>query len=177
MHQLSSAVGRVQLRHYDERMQVMQKSLNYFWDLLEGVPGLKAHRPPKGSNCTMGGWYFPRGLFRPEELQGLSVEKFCTAMKAEGYYPGIGTYYRPLHLHPVFHTADIYGDGKPTMLANTNKEIRQLEGSLPVCEKIGGRAYGIPWFKHYRPEIINEYASAYRKVAENYEELLLLRNQ
>jgi hypothetical protein len=32
--------------------------------------------------------------------------------------------------------------------------------------------YGIPWFVHYRPEIIEEYAKAYRKAAENYKELL-----
>jgi hypothetical protein len=32
--------------------------------------------------------------------------------------------------------------------------------------------YGIPWFKHYRPEVIKEYAYAFRKVAENYKELL-----
>ena len=32
--------------------------------------------------------------------------------------------------------------------------------------------YAIPWFKCYRPEIIEEYANAFRKVAENYKELL-----
>jgi len=42
MHQISSAVGRVQLRYYRERMEEIQKAMNYFWDLLEGVPGLWA---------------------------------------------------------------------------------------------------------------------------------------
>jgi hypothetical protein len=32
--------------------------------------------------------------------------------------------------------------------------------------------YVIPWFKHYTPAIIEEYANAFRKVAENYKELL-----
>ena len=45
MHQMSAAVGRVQLKHYNERMEEIQRSMNYFWDLLEGVPGIKAHRP------------------------------------------------------------------------------------------------------------------------------------
>ena len=49
MHQLSSAVGRVQLRHYRERMEEIDRSMNSFWDLLEGAPGLRPHRPPKGS--------------------------------------------------------------------------------------------------------------------------------
>ncbi len=37
MHQLSSAVGRVQLRYYDERCREIRKAMNYFWDLLEAV--------------------------------------------------------------------------------------------------------------------------------------------
>ena len=44
MHQISSAVGRVQLKHYDARIEEIQKAMNYFWDLLEGV--LRLARPP-----------------------------------------------------------------------------------------------------------------------------------
>ena len=50
--------------------------------------------------------------------------------------------------------------------------MRQPLGSLPVSEGISARTYSIPWFKKFRPDIIEEYASAYRKAAENYEELL-----
>ena len=32
MNQLSSAVGRVQLKHYQERMEEIQRAMNYFWD-------------------------------------------------------------------------------------------------------------------------------------------------
>jgi perosamine synthetase len=71
MHQMSAAVGRVQLKHYNERMEEIQRSMNYFWDLLEGVPGIKAHRPDKNSGSTMGGWYNPKGLYYAEELGGL----------------------------------------------------------------------------------------------------------
>lgn len=78
MHQLSSAVGRVQLRHYKSRMEEIQRAMNYFWDLLEGVPGLKAHRPPSKSGNTMGGWYAAHGLYAPES--GLPVANFCEAV-------------------------------------------------------------------------------------------------
>jgi len=50
--------------------------------------------------------------------------------------------------------------------------VREPEGSLPVTEAEGDRVYGIPWFKHYWPEIIEEHAAAYRKVAENADQLL-----
>src|SRR5204862_4956730 len=71
MHQLSSAVGRVQLRYYRERLEEIQRAMNHFWDLLEGVPGLRAHRPAAGSGGTMGGWDNPMGLYVNGELGGM----------------------------------------------------------------------------------------------------------
>jgi len=171
VHQLSSAVGRVELKYYDRRCEEIRKAMNYFWDLLEGVPGIRAHRTAKGSGSNMAGWYSARGLYRPEELGGLSVTRFAEAVRAEGAIcsPGLN---RPLHLHPLFNTCDVYGHGKPTRIAHADRDLRQPPGSLPVSESIGTLAYQIPWFKRYRPEIIDEHVNAYRKVAENYKELL-----
>jgi dTDP-4-amino-4,6-dideoxygalactose transaminase len=171
MHQMSSAMGRVQLKYYDQRCEEIRKAMNYFWDLLDGVPGLRAHRPAKDSGSNMGGWYAPHGLYVPEELGGLSVTRFAQAVTAEGCGcdPGVNA---ALHLHPLFNTCDIYGHGKPTRIAQSTRDVRQPQGSLPVSEGIGARTYNIPWFKHYRPEMIREYAQAFRKVAENYQELL-----
>jgi len=171
MHQLSSALGRVQLRYYDQRCKEIRKAMNYFWDLLAGVPGLRAHRPPRDSGSNMAGWYSPRGLYRPEDLGGLSVTRFAEAVRAEGSIctPGVN---KPLHLHPLFNTCDVYGHGVPTRIAHADRDLCQPPGSLPVSEKIGTLAYQIPWFKRYCPETIEEHADAYRKVAENYGELL-----
>lgn len=173
MHQLTSAMARVQLRKYPAQMAEIDKAMNYFWDLLEGVPGIRAHRPPRGSGSTMGGWYAPCGLYRPEELGGLSVYRFCEAVVAEGASAGPGCN-KALHLHPLFNTLDVYHEGKPTRIANLpdGVDIRQPLGSLPVAEGIQERVFRIPWFKHYRPEIIEQHALAFRKVAENYAELL-----
>ncbi|MFZ4395018.1 MAG: DegT/DnrJ/EryC1/StrS family aminotransferase [Kiritimatiellia bacterium] len=173
MHQMSSAVARVQLKHYDQRCAEIQKSMNYFWDLLEGVPGLKAHRPAKGSGSTMGGWYAAHGIYRPEQLGGLSVTRFCQAVSAEGVGAGISPGCNlPLHLHGLLNSCDVYGHGKPTRIANSDRDLRQPAGSLPVTEHAGALTYGVPWFKHYRPAIIEEYASAFRKVAEQHALLL-----
>lgn len=172
MHQLSAAVGRAQLNVYDERMAEIQKAVNYFWDLLEGVPGIRAHRVAKDSGSTMGGWYNARGHFVSEEVGGLSVTTFIDALKAEGVTgvrPGTNI---PLHLHPLFNTADVYGHGKPTRIANIDEDIRQPKGSLPHSERTGEAAYSIPWFKHYRPAQIEAYADAFKKVIQNYEQLL-----
>lgn len=170
MHQISSAVGRVQLKHYKERMEEIQKAMNYFWDLLEGAPGIRAHRPPKDSGSTMGGWYAAHGIYVPEELNGLSVQKFCEAVRAEGVSIGPGGNLL-MHLHPVLNEADVYHHGKPTRIANSPTDVRKKEGSLPVTETLPDRLYSIPWFKHYRPEVIREHAEAFRKVVTQAGEL------
>jgi len=171
LNQTCSAMGRVQLKYYDERMAEIQRGMNRFWDLLEGVPGIRAHRPPKGSGSTMGGWYASHGLYRSEELGGLPCARFCEAVNAEGASCGPGANY-PLHLHPAFHTADLFNMGKPTMISFGQRDVRQGPGTLPVSESIKEICYGIPWFKHDRPEIIEQYAAAFRKAAEHADELL-----
>lgn len=172
MHQLSSAMGRVQLKYYDERCREIRKAMNYFWDLLEGVPGIKAHRILKDAGSNMAGWYAAHGLYRPEELGGLSVTRFCEAVRAEGVEgcgPGCN---QALHTHTLLHSCDVYGHGKPTRIANAERDVRKFDESLPVSTEIGAMTYSIPWFKKYRPDIIKEYAAAYRKATENYRELL-----
>lgn len=171
MHQLSSAVGRVQLRHYQARMEEIQAAMNHFWDLLDGVPGLRAHRPPAGSGSTMGGWYAAHGLYRPEDLGGLSIQRFAEAVRAEGAPCRPGCNFA-MHLHPVLNEADIYGDGQPTRIAFAGQDVRQGPGSLPVTEAMQELVYSIPWFKRHRPEAIAAYARAFRKVAEHADTLL-----
>lgn len=172
MHQMSSAVGRVQLKYYNERMLEIRKGMNYFWDLLEGVPGIKAHRVDESTGSTMGGWYAPKGLYRPQELGGLSVTRFCEAVRAEGFdgcSPGCNL---ALHTHSLFQTLDVYGHGKPTRIANSSRDVREMDKSLTPSEEIGALSYSIPWFKHFVPDLIEEYANAFKKAALNYKELL-----
>ena len=171
MHQLSSVVGIEQLKKYPAEMAEIDKAMNYFWDLLEGVPGLDSHRPSKGS--TKGGWYAAHGLYNKEELGGLSIKRFCEAVTAEGGICTAGCN-AALHSHPLFHSVDVYGAGKPTNIANlpAGVDVRQGPGSLLVAEGIQSKVFYIPSFKHFRKEIIEQHAAAYRKVAENYQELL-----
>ena len=173
MNQTCSAMGRVQLQSYPERVRAIQAGMNRFWDLLEGTPGLRPHRPagPRFPNSTMGGWYNPLGLYRPEELGGLPIDPFIKAVQAEGGIIGRGAN-SALHLHKVMNEADIYHDGKPTRLAFAARDVRQPPAALPVSTNLAGRVYGIPWFKHDDPEAITRYAAALRKVALHAKELL-----
>lgn len=170
MNQTCSAMGLVQLKHYPRRMAEIQKAMNYFWDQLAGVPGIRAHRVAAESGSTMGGWYIPVGLYDASQLGGLPIERFRQAVQAEGAHCGGANF--PLHTHPLFHEADIYGHGKPTVLANACRDCRQGPGTLPACEAVRDRVFAVPWFKHCRPKVIDQHVAAFGKVAEHADELL-----
>ncbi len=172
INQMCSALGRTQLKYFPKRIAAIQAAMNCFWDLLEGVPGIRAHRVPPGSGSTMGPWYFPRGLYCEEELGGLPIERFCEAVRAEGFGGCLPGANEPLHLHPVFHEADLFRQGRPTVLAFGQRDVRQGRGDLPVSEAVPHTVFAVPWFKHNRPEVIQQYADAYRKVAECADRLL-----
>jgi dTDP-4-amino-4,6-dideoxygalactose transaminase len=171
VNQTSAAMGRVQLKYYDERCEEIRKAMNYFWDLLEGVPGIRAHRVDESEGSNMAGWYAAVGLFVPEELGGLSLFRFAAAVKAEGAPCSAGCNF-PLHTHSLLQEADVYHEGGPTRSVHSKVDPRQGDESLPHTEAANSLCFGIPWLKKFRPEQIKEYAAAYRKVAENYQELL-----
>ncbi len=41
-----------------------------------------------------------------------------------------------------------------------------------MTEAVAERVIAVPWFKHYRPQIIDEYVLGFRKVCENAAALL-----
>ena len=171
-HQMSSALGRVQLKYYDARIAEIDKAMNYFLDGLEGLPGVRPLRP-KDEGSTMAGWYCAHAHYLPEELHGLSVTRFVEAVLAEGVEGGVfAGANRALHTHPIMRDMDIYGDGKPTRVAFASRDVRQLDMGLDVSAGLGARTFGLPWFKHFRPAVIDEYIAAFRKVIEHHEELL-----
>jgi perosamine synthetase len=173
MHQLSSIVGLQQVDKYDAEMAEINRSMNYFWDQLQGVPGLDSHRPSE-PNTTKGGWYACKGIYKSEELGGLSLSRFCAAVSAEGA-AGFGAgCNKALHLHPLMHTVDIFNEGAPSAVANLPEGVdnRQGPGSLPVSEAVQERVYGIPWFKHFDRGAIEANAAAVRKVVTHHEDLI-----
>ena len=122
----------------------------------------------------MGGWYNPLGYYEPQKLGGLSITRFCQAVRAEGFEECIPGCNRALHTHPIFQSIDIYGSGKPTILSNAHPaiDVRPDRASLASSETIQSRVLKIPWFKRYLPSEIEQYALAFKKTAENFEHLL-----
>lgn len=170
INQVSSAIGRVQLKYYDARCAEIRRAMNYFWDLLEGVPGIRPLRVDEADGSDMAGWYNPQGIYVPEELDGLPVGRFCEAMRAEvGGIIWDGANFC-LHTHNYFKTFDIDGSGVPARIRYEDRDVREDDDK---CEPSTRRwCFSVPWFKHYDKEWIETYALAFRKVALNHDQLL-----
>jgi dTDP-4-amino-4,6-dideoxygalactose transaminase len=173
IHQLSSAFGLVQLELFSQQMAEIDRAMNRFCDLLEDVPGIRPMRPAASTQSTKGGWYYPHFKYVTEKLGNLSLSRFAEAVRAEGSIcnPGCN---KPLHDHPLFTEMDVYGYGRPTRIAHLDPSARieSYVEPLPVAERIIGRVFEVPWFKHYRPELIAEHADAYKKVVAGHRALL-----
>ena len=172
VNQLCSALGRGQLRYYDERTKEIRRAMNYFFDLLEDIPAFKPVRVDESTGSTMGGFYYPLCTYKPELLGGLSAKRFAEAVRAEfggafNCWEG-GNYC--LHTHSYFKSYDLFGLGKPTRIAFNDRDIGEDDKLLAPSEEIS--CFSVPWFKHFDKEWIEKYAEVFRKVAENYRELL-----
>lgn len=168
-NQLCSALARVQLKYHDERCAEIRRAMNYFWDQLEGVPGIRPIRVDESTGSNMAGWYSPHGLYVAEELHGLSVKKFCDAVRAEGVSTWEGGNFC-LHTHPFFKEFDLRNSGKPSRIEYNDRDVRLDDDKCKPSEN--KLCFSAPWFKKFDKEMIELYASAFRKVAENHMQLL-----
>jgi len=163
MHQMSSAIGLVQLKSFAKRSAENDRAMKYFWSLLEDIKSIHPHMV-KEEGCTMGGWYYPCGIFDYEQYGKGSLEKICKAINAEGVAMCEPCKNSALHLHPVFQDLDLFSTGKPTMISFTDRDVRQGKGACPVSEEISEFAFAVPWFKHLDKPEIEKYAQVFRKV-------------
>ena len=163
-NQMCAALARVQLKYYDDRTREIRKAINYFWDRLEGAPGVHGLRVDESEGSDMGGWYVPHFTYAPEEL-GVDFRVFCKAVSAEiGWEVPTGGNH-PLHTHPVFQTWDPMGLGKPARIAFTHRDVRALDAACAPSEHV--LCGEIPYFKHFMPEEIDKVAAGFLKVIEN----------
>ncbi len=171
-NQVCSALGRVQLKYFDQRCAAVREAMNYFFDRIDGVPGIHPLRVDESCGSNMGGFYQPQIIYKPEELGGLSSRRFAAALTSE--LGGTFTAYEGgnycLHTHNYFKEFDLLGLGRPSRTAFTERDVREDDKHLLPSESVF--CISVPRFVYLDKEWIELYASAVRKVAENYKELL-----
>ena len=171
-NQLCTALARVQLKYYDERCEKIRRAINYFFDLIEDIPGITPIRVDESDGSNMGGWYIPHCRYESKALHGLSLARFTEAVRAEGVNCFAGANFC-LHTHKLFKDFSIYNTEKPTRIAFASRDVRELDAACDASIEIN--CFSLPWFKHFEEEDklwIKKYADAVRKVAEGCRELL-----
>ena len=169
MNQTCAAMGRVQLKHYPERIAEISRAMNYYCDCIAAIPGLRGIRAPY-EKSTNGGWYACKCHYDPAQMKGVTAARFCEAVSAEGcqIFPGAN---RPMHVHEIFHSLDFFRQGSPTMLSFGQRDVREKAGDLPVTERVADTVISMPWFKHFDRAAIDRHVAAVAKVAAHLDEL------
>ncbi|NLG14436.1 MAG: hypothetical protein GX561_09595 [Lentisphaerae bacterium] len=173
MNQMCSALGRVQLKHYPERLQEVDRAMNALCDILDSVPCIRSHRPPEGSGLTKGAWYFPLARYDSSKLGGVSLATFSAALRAEGFgaYPGANA---PLHRHPYFKDLDYFRQGTPTVRAFGQESLDDVncDAMLPETVKTIGTIFRITRFTRYDKAVLERHRVALEKVVSQVDALL-----
>ena len=171
-NQVSSALALGQLKYYDERTAEIRKAMNYFFDLIEDLPGLTPLRTNEAEGSTMGGFYCPVAVYDRTKLGGLSSKRFCQAVTAEfnkcfTCWEGVNFC---LHTHKFFKTFNLMNTEKPSRIAFSDRDVRLDDDKCTPSEYI--ECVSVPRFIKYNKEWIERYAEVYKKVCDNYLELL-----
>lgn len=172
VNQLCAVLGMGQLKYFDERSAEIRKAMNYFFDLIEDLPGITPRRIDESTGSHMGAYYIASVVYDPNAYEGLSSKRFSEAVTAEfnGAFASWEGGNYCLHTHEYFKTYDFLHLGKPSRIAFMDKDVRQEDekcnASIEKC------CFSVPWFKKYNKEWIEKYAEVIRKVSENYKELL-----
>lgn len=169
VHPLAAAIAQGQLKHLDEHIEARRQNLEYLTDGLSGIPGITP--PYTAAYVTRGAWYGYRLLYDQEQMGGVSKERFMAALRAEGVEVDVERY-RLLHFEPVYQGPEVAGTCPYPPPEVRARMCTYKEGDFPVAEAIYSRLMSLPTFT-YQPcwELLDQYAAAFRKVADNISQL------
>ena len=169
MHPISSVIARVQLNHLDRWNALRRRNADRLSAHLAEIPGVK---PPVTCEGGEHVYHMYPLSYCPEEIDGLSREVYMQALQAEGV--PVGAYVRtPIHLRRRYQERDYFwGGGLPWSLGK--REIAYRKGACPVaedrCPRTEMNMNSSSWYEDCA-ELMDQYAAAFRKLAENIGEL------
>jgi perosamine synthetase len=176
LHPLAAALGIVGLRKLPERIRQRRANLEYFDECVAFVPGVRPLATPPGD--SRGGFFRYVLKLLPDQLDGVSTERYVEALRAEGVAEvKPGSLVKPLHLTPLFQTSEdrMYRTGWPRRGSHVRREIAYGPGDFPQAESFAERTIQFPAFTEPSTHIVEAYCRAMAKVATRSEELVQSR--
>lgn len=165
IHPLAASIALDQLGHLDGYLEGRATVAAYLCEKLGELPGVIVPEPPLGVRAS---WYGLPLRYATNELDGLPVERFYEAVRAEGGHeidrPGSTC---PLNLLPLFQDAE-------ALFPEYKKEkLNYTSGDFPVAEAIHHNTLKLPvWHREEDIPLVDSYIEAFRKVTTNYRDLL-----
>ena len=178
LHPLGAALVLAQFRKLPEKIAQRRENREYFEERLNGIAGV---RPlPTSPNVTRGGSFRFLVKYDPDELNGLPIDEYIRALKAEGVAEVLpGSIAKPLHLTRFFQTLEdgMYPGGWPRRGPHALRELVYRPGDFPKAERFSSLTLQFPAFTDPSEPIIDAYCRAMEKVEWGVEHLLAyLRN-
>jgi perosamine synthetase len=173
LHPLGAALVLAQFRRLPELIAQRRKNLEYFEHRLKGIRGVSPL--PTSRNVTRGGYFRFLLKYHTEELNGLPIESYIQALRAEGVVEvAPGSMAKPLHLTRFFQTLEdgMYTGGWPRRGAHASRELVYRPGDFPRAERFSAFTLQFPAFTEPSGPIIDAYCHAMQKIASRVEHLL-----
>lgn len=166
MHPLAAGLAKEQFKRLDTYLNGRNENLLYLASRLEDIPGITP--PAVHDYVTRHGWFTFRPFYNPEELEGLSLPTYLKALQAEGV-PIQKAASRPLHLEPLFQVDDdgshTYGRTASDNPASTRQ--RYQPGDFPHSERYAQATCSLPPFTEPMRPVMDQFADAFKKVADH----------
>ena len=162
MTELEAAIGVVQLKKLDEMNGERIKLADYLTNRINAIEGLKHTRYDHVKHV-----YYVYSFSYDEKKIGISREKFCDALRAEGI-PCNGGYVKPLYLNPI------YTERRAFAFKHYGGMARYEKGICPITELLYEKL--LVMIPVCRPpaneEDMDDVINAILKVIENKHELV-----
>lgn len=161
MTEMEAALGVIQLRKLEKMNNTRIELANHLTKFINSVEGLKHTKYDFVKHV-----YYVYAFSYDEKIIGISREKFCEAMNAEGI-PTYGGYVKPLYLNPL------YLEKRAFAFKHYNGNVKYEKGICPTVEYLHDK--GLIFFPVCRPpakiEDMNDIITAIKKILENKNEL------
>jgi dTDP-4-amino-4,6-dideoxygalactose transaminase len=166
------AVARISLKTLPHRLKSYAANRDELADRIAGLEGIElTHNYPKSKGSELFGGL--RFLYDPDAFGGLTAERFCEALHAEGVPMQPGGFRTLEHLRAVY-TQDLPGLWGPGHVGPADRPLpRYRKGDYPVTERLfDGRILQMAGWIEAEDGLIAQVAEGIVKVAEGYRDLL-----
>jgi perosamine synthetase len=165
---VSMAIAHAQLPHLDEWNAARLENYNRLEGQLKDLPALDFLQFPELAPGSVRGFYGSPCLYDYDQSV-VARNTFVEALAAEG--AGVGTGYKNWYQAPLLQDMNLFRQLWVDQYPNGTRYQPLPLGALPNTESVLARNLILPAWAVPAPDLVDQYAVAFRKVADNMDRL------